>query len=215
MKYFVLFFFVLSVNHAIAKGCGGHGGGGHGGCGKGGHGSRGGHSSHGVYDNNPEYSLSAKFIPLNGYIVYDKDTLTGLIILNNLSVSLGKSANNKDENGHKYFYNDRLLKSVVVYGKNQELFLTRINSGDKTLSRVLHFGRLRIFDDRYCFISPDNIDKGRMKVAFDDQFKTVGSFVSLDTRYPLIKSVNKIYGLHLKTSEYSWDHLYSYITMLD
>lgn len=152
---------------------------------------------------------SALYASLDGYIVYGEDTLSGVVTVADRSVYLEQVLDAATEYGYNADYADSMLNEVVVFKGNRELHLARILPGDKQLYRVLHTGRLNIYDDSYCLLSGNNINRAHIKVV------SGGRVSEIENKDQLLEQVNAAYGMHLKHKGMTWAKLLDIIDTLD
>jgi len=82
--------------------------------------------------------------------------------------------------------------------------------------RVIHEGKLNIYDDRVQYIyKPSDIDKNLIMVSYDGVVDDLSSFFTENTKRDLIGYVNDIYGLHLNPKKLTWQELLVKVDMLD
>ena len=197
---------MLLVNIVYAKGgCGGHGGGGHG-CGHVG----GAVGAHGSSNTDVFKDLRTKIC--SGYIVYNTDTLSGIIVCVDNKVCL------KDPQGpdstHTYMLKDTALSAVMLYENNQSLYLTRL--GDKKLYRVFHTGKLSIYDTYYSFdYRSKEFFNNHSKIVYGSRIPQLRGAGTLSTKRKLVSEINNVYGLDLKAKSYSKRALLDYVAKLN
>lgn len=158
------------------------------------------------------------YIRQGDYVVYKGDTLGGVITLKNDRVVLAQTDSNEPKAANTFMLDDILLTSVVATGYmgQHDLCLTRINPHDKKMMRVLHSGRMCVYDDRCMFPDAGNIDAARIKIACGGDAVPHYPLVVLDPELYLIKKVNKAYGLDLKKKDFdNMPGLLHYIDGLD
>ena len=161
-----------------------------------------------IYDN------SALNASLDGYVVYNNDTLTGIVTITHEAILLEQPIDSARGYAYTFSYKDDALKTVVVFDGLKRLCLTRPQENGKELLRLLHTGKLNMYDDIYSFPTVENIDKTRIKIGYNGKLKSLGAAVK-DGRSPLVKAVNKAYGLKLQTADMNWYNLLLYINKLN
>ena len=163
----------------------------------------------GKRDNYEELRLPGSVNRAAGYVVYNADTIKGIISFNRFDVFVEQPINK--EYSYYYQFNSRNLhlKAVVTYNvDNKPLFLVRVSPKDHKLFRLVHEGKLNIYDDRFAYIyNPDQIDKNLIVVAYKGRVKEFGSFFTAGTKRNLIAHVNSIYGLDLDPRSITWKQL--------
>jgi len=153
-------------------------------------------------------------MPLGGYVVYNSDTLEGTITLNNRSVAV-KPADTSIPPA-TFQYADKDLQFIEVFSNELgPLVLTRANENDKELLRVVHSGKLTIYDDRYSFQPALNIDEAHARIASGKKPEPLCSIVCIDPKRSLIKAVNNTYNLKLHPQDFTLPELIYYINRLD
>ncbi len=135
----------------------------------------------------------------NGYIVYKGDTIKGLIMMGLDGVYLDHIQNNGSGKFYDVKFKDRGLKTIMMYNAdNKPLCLTRVKESDKKLMRLLHEGKLTVYDDRIGYVyTPDDIDPFLVVVSYNGEVETLGSFSKGETRKDLIAYINDVYGLKI------------------
>lgn len=152
----------------------------------------------------------------DGYIVYKDDTIKGLIMMGQNEVYLEHPISA----GYSTFYSLRLkereLKTIMMYNADKKpLCLTRIKDGDKKMMRLIHEGKLNVYDDRVGYIyKPSDIDPFYIVVEHNGEVENLGSFGSEGTRKDLIAYINDIYGMQLPYKT-GWDVLLRTMDGLD
>ena len=152
---------------------------------------------------------SALYASLDGYIVYGTDTLSGIVTVADRSVYLEQMLDADTEYGYNPDYADSMLNEVVVFKGNRELHMARISASDKRLYRVLHTGKLNIYDDSYCLLSGNNINRAHIKVV------SGGKVSEIENKDQLTEQLNMAYGLQLKHKGMTWARLLDIIDTLD
>jgi len=158
-----------------------------------------------------EYVVTDKRSPdmytfFDGYIVYCHDTAYGLINLTADGVYFDGG-----DLQLKVPYKHQGLKAVVLYNEqNEELYLKRIGN-DKILSRVLHDGKLVVYDSYYSFDKSD-FSYASLNAAY--RGKEQRPLVMLDSRVHMIRTINRVYGSDLPT-DYDWSAVVQHINTLD
>jgi hypothetical protein len=155
--------------------------------------------------------------PMEGFVVYEHDTITGDITMTKNAVSLETS-----DSGKNYDYKFRLkqkgLQYVTVYNNsdsNSQLNLVRLKD-DKRLLRIVHEGKLNIYDTRHGFIhTPEDIDVNTIMIVYNGQQESIHSSSVEKTKEWLTEYVNKAYNLQLQPRNFTWKELLIYIDKLD
>jgi hypothetical protein len=166
-------------------------------------------------DDVPTVRTVVKYISLDGYIVYKSDTVPGIITFDEHTIAVEPSKKEHSIYAKNYFYKDALLRGIVVFNGSKEMHLTRFDGDDKKLWRVIHTGKLTVYDDQFSLLTINNVNKANIKVAYNGQVKTPHSILGNDTKKQLTECVNQAYGLSLNSKDYSWKELLKYIDQLD
>jgi len=163
----------------------------------------------GKRDNYEELKLPGSVNRAAGYVVYNSDTIRGIISFTKFDVFIEQPINK--EFSYYYQFNTRNLhlKAVVTYNvDNKPLYLVRVSPRGHKLFRLVHEGKLTIYDDRFSYIyHPEQIDKNLIVVAYKGHVKEFGSFFTTGTKRNLIDHVNDVYGLDLDPRNISWKEL--------
>ena len=146
----------------------------------------------------------------DGYLVYDKDTLSGILTVTNRSVTLEQPVDAQKEYSYNAALSDKYLKEIALFKGSKELYMTRLADDDKRLWRIVHTGKLNIYDDMYSFLNVGNIDTKHLRVSFAAQ-----PAAAIKNKAQFINALNKAYGISLKNKDYSWKSLFNYIDRLD
>ncbi len=164
-------------------------------------------------DNVPKGS-SVLNTSLDGYVVYSRDTLPGIVTITDKNIYLEQAVDGRHVQAYTFPKGDANVKAVAVFEGNNSLYLGRASDGGK-LSRVIHSGKLSVYDDKYNFFTPENVHRGKMTLAYGGQIKSPKSFLAADSKQLLIESINSAYGLQLDAKDFSWDQLLNYLDKLD
>ena len=182
---------------------------GHGHCGHG-HGVYAGHHGRG-HDTDALVGLRKRIY--SGYVVYGSDTLTGMIICTDNTISLKTSA--LQDSTVMYSIRDTNLYNAVLTDNGQTVELTRLE--DHKLYRVLHAGKLSIYDnyfsmDRYSkkFFGADSRTR-----RLDNRSEELNSFWTTSVKKKLVNRINEVYGLALNPKDYHKKQLLNLIGTLD
>ncbi len=147
----------------------------------------------------------------NGYIVYGTDTMRGVITMDRSSVHLEQPINDKKELAATTAYSNKQLKAIVLFKGNRILHLTRFSKKERELWRILHTGKLNIYDPMFSFLTPGNIEKSMLKIAYHGQ----GTYKEVRNKKQLTDHINAAYGLKLDAKKYTWPELFALIDKLD
>ncbi len=152
-----------------------------------------------------------------GYLVYEGDTVKGYISFDVNEVVYHRQI---DE---RYFYEARVktkdtkLSAVVTFRKDgKAMYLTRLKPKDKKMVRLLHDGKLKVYDDKLGFIyKPSDVSNSYLLVSYNGITEELGSLFSMSTKYDLIGYVNEVYHTKLVANNTSWDELWKILDDLD
>ena len=150
----------------------------------------------------------------DGYVVYNNDTLSGIITPTKTLIVLEEPLDGIHELTGAYGYDDKQLNAVAVFEGNQELYLSRPIAGGK-LMRAIHIGKLNIYDGNLRFLTADNVNKGKLTLVYNGDVIVSKTFLASDGKQLLIEYMNKAYGLNLKAGNFTWSKLLGYIDTLD
>jgi len=160
-------------------------------------------------DNFEEFKTPGAVNRADGYLIYNDDTLKGIITLDKYSVWLERPVN--DDYSFYYYFrpSDLKLKAVIAYNvDNKPLYLTRVTCKDHKLLRLVHEGKVNIYDDRFGYIyAPNQIDKNLVVISCDGKVKEMGSFFAINTKRSLIGYINHAYNLNIDPKTISWKDL--------
>jgi len=152
---------------------------------------------------------------LSGYVVYGADTLDGILRFEKKTVLLATTDSGQNES-HKF----KLKKKELIYisatnEDKKQLTLVRLKDEPKKLHRLIHEGRLSIYDTRRDFLyKPDDVDIESLTVVYDGHTeKLKGSPGQVMNQ--LTSLVNSLYGIKLDPSKFTWNELLIYVDKLD
>ncbi len=155
---------------------------------------------------------------LEGFVVYAFDTLRGSITLDHNSISLEKTDSGRNYD-YKFKPKQKHLTCVSVNNEdNKHLELVRIKNDENGLYRIVHEGRLNIYDEKHDFIyQPDDIDIRNLVVVYNGKpIYLKGSSMTVDEiKERLVGLVNSAYESKLNASKINWNELLIYIDKLD
>ncbi len=160
-------------------------------------------------DNTSKHSNSSQFYSFDGYVVHNTDTIAGVVTITHNMVALENFAGQSNIVRYTNNLKNPSLKSITVYKGVKELNMVRLGA-DKHLSRVVHDGKLRIYDKSYEFLTAQNIEK---KLLVEDV--ATGEFVKVNSTAELINLVNKKYGLSITPDKQSREELMLMVNRLD
>ena len=153
---------------------------------------------------------------LEGYVVYANDTLSGAISMRGNTVFL-ETADTARGYDYKFKMKNKQLEYVTAYNDDdKQVKLVRLTKSKNKLWRVVHEGKLNLYDDDHRFIyRPEDIDKMSLIAEFNGQEKTLNSFYGVKSKDQLTAYINEAYGLHLDPKNYNWNQLLIYLDKLD
>lgn len=161
-------------------------------------------------DNTTRHSNSARFFSFDGFVVYGADTLYGIVTITKYEVGIEHQSIADGIRYSSYELTDKHLKAITVYKGMRELHLVRAWPSDKHLSRVVHAGRLTIYDRKFSFLTADNVSR-RLRIA------SPGSEDLLHTRdtHELLALVNRTYAANIGDEERDKGRLFTIINRLN
>jgi hypothetical protein len=146
----------------------------------------------------------------DGYIVYKKDTMPGIVTFTNREVQL-ENTNPKDR--HRAYgaqLSDPFLKEIVLYRGPEELHMSRATAKEKRLWRVLHTGKLNIYDKQYKFITAKNIDIRSLRIKYGAL-----RMQKIRSKTQFVHALNRTYKLRLNADKYDWKELFDIVAGLN
>jgi len=153
---------------------------------------------------------------LEGYVVYANDTISGAlsILTTKVLVETADSARGYD---YTFKIRNQELKYVTAYNNDEkQIKLVRLPVNKKKLWRVVHEGKLNLYDDCKGFIyEPGDIDKMLLVAVVNGEIKKLNSFNGTNSKEQLTNCVNEAYGLNLDPKNFTWNELLIYIDKLD
>ncbi len=162
------------------------------------------------------YADNAMEDELEGYAVYAHDTISGRLTLRTNTVYLAT----KDSSGsydYTFKARDKELEYVTAFNsEDKQVKLVRLEKNKKRLWRVVHEGKLNLYDDDHLFIyRPEDIDKMSLVAEFNGTTNTLRSFYGVKSKEQLTGYINEAYGLQLDPKKFSWNQLLIYLDKLD
>jgi hypothetical protein len=142
----------------------------------------------------------------DGYVVYAADTVRGNFKFSNDTISVTA----KNGKCSVFLWDDSLLRSFLLYSKwsTAEIFVTRVPEYDNSLMRLVHQGRLNMYDENFLFPLDENIQLSDLKLVANG--RPYSHKVALDPRKSIIKMINKVYNENLKPEAYNSDVMVLY-----
>ena len=173
----------------------------------------GGPSNYSNYNNNEE-ELSKE--PMDGYVVFYNDTLSGAVTIKKHALALETTDSGKNYD-YKFHEKDPGVQYVTVYNEDdKQLNLVRLKTDPKKLLRVVHTGKLNIYDGRRGFIyTPEDIDIKTLVVSWKGELASLHSSSVNTAKEWLTGYVNEAYGFNLDPKAFGWKELLIYIDKLD
>ena len=153
----------------------------------------------------------------DGYVVYKNDTLRGLIVLTDAEVQVEQPIDEQYSTFYLFHLKNTDLKTIMMYNTDKKpLCLSRVTPKDKRMLRVVHSGKLNIYDDRIAFVyAPSDIDKNYIIISYDGVVDDLSSFLTENTKRDLIGYVNDVYGIKIDPKTINWQELLTKVDMLD
>ena len=141
-------------------------------------------------DETSKHANSARYFSFDGIMLYGTDTISGIITITHNTVSLEHIATYKGRKDYSSALSDPHLQGIIIYKGAKTLQLVRLSATDKHLYRVVHHGKLNLYDRSYSFLTAENV--GRQMVAEHD-----GQRIKLKSDKELIDAVNTNYTTSL------------------
>lgn len=153
----------------------------------------------------------------DGYVVYNRDTLRGFIFVSKDEVNLEHPISNELSKYYNFQLRDRSLSFITMYNHDKKpLCLTRVRPNDRNMMRLVHEGKINIYDDRINYIyDPEDIDKNMIMISYDGIVEDLSSFLTETTKRDLIDFINDVYSLKLDPKTLTWKELLIKIDKLD
>lgn len=153
---------------------------------------------------------------LDGYVVYAHDTISGAVTIKNNTIAV-ETADTARGYDYRFKIKKQQLQCVTVYNDdNKQVNLVRLKDEPKKLWRIIHEGKLNIYDERHDFIyRPEDIDPKTLIVVYNGELVHIHARSMEATKQRLTSFVNKAYGSDLDPNKYSWKALLVYIDKLD
>jgi len=163
--------------------------------------------------NQPNYNEVEE---MKGYAVYENDTLKGAITIKGRTVSV-KTADGQRDYDYTFRPNKKGLQYVEGYNNDSvELNLVRLKENDKKLWRVIHTGKLNVYDGGTGFIyRPEDVDASTILVVYNGEEISLHSHNRDVTKQRLTAFINKAYGTDVNPNNMSWKSLLIYLDKKD
>ncbi len=154
--------------------------------------------------------------PMDGFVVFYNDTLSGAVTVARRAISMETTDSGKDYDYH-FHEKDPGLQCVTVYNEdNKQLNLVRLRGNTKKLWRVIHTGKLNIYDGRRGFIyKPEDVDLKTLTISYNAEITSINSSSVQETKQWLTGYVNQVYNLNLDPKKFTWKELLIYVDKLD
>lgn len=160
-------------------------------------------------DNTTRHSNSARFFSFDGYVVYGRDTLYGIVTITKYEVGIEHQSVTDGVRSSSYELTDKQLRAITVFKGLRELNLVRVQPQDKHLSRVVHAGKLHIYDRNFSFLTAANVSR-HLRIA-----PLTGTVIHANNRRELLTLVNKTYGITAGSPEMETETLFTIINRLN
>lgn len=158
----------------------------------------------------------ADYFSFDGFVVYKQDTIDGVLTVLDKELVLEQPIDSNRFYGYRYALKDTALKTIVLCKGIKEMCLVRQAVDNKRLWRLLHYGKLSVFDNGFDFVASNNLRKRRMWVSVNGgAAKPLKSFLKAGTKDVLVQYINQVYGLSLDPNHYSWTSLLYKLSTLD
>lgn len=166
---------------------------------------------------NGHRQMTTIYKQLDGYVVYKGDTLHGMMQLTKTTVYFEQYQRHDEVKPYVIKIKDTALHTIMVYNYDMKpLCITRVKPDDKKMHRVIHTGKLNIYDDWMKYIyKPSDIDPYLLVVEYNGEVDELGSFTKGTTMRDLVAYVNDIYSLKLDARNMTWAQLMRKIDELD
>lgn len=165
-------------------------------------------------NNNNESQISSQ--PMDGFVVFYNDTLSGAVTVAKRAISMETTDSGKDYD-YRFREKDPGLQYVTVYNEDdKQLNLVRLNGDAKKLWRVIHTGKLNVYDGHRGFLyKPEDVDLKTLTIYYNGEISTLNSSSVKTAKEWLTGYVNRAYGLSLDARDFSWKELLIYVDKLD
>jgi len=166
------------------------------------------------YSENNESQISRQ--PMDGFVVFYNDTLSGAVTVAKRAISMETRDSGKDYD-YRFHEKDPGLQYVTVYNDDdKQMNLVRLKGDTKKLWRVIHTGKLNIYDGRRGFIyKPEDVELKTLTVYYNGEISSLNSSSVKKAKEWLTNYVNRAYGLSLDPRDFSWKELLIYVDKLD
>jgi len=174
------------------------------------------HYNYANTENTNENTNNAEGQYMDGYVVYAMDTIAGDVKLTSNAVFI-ESKDSVRSYDYKFHLKQKELAFVSLYNSDgTQVCLTRIKTDPKKLWRIVHEGKLNLYDQNFGFIyKPEDIDYRSVMVLYNGEPQFIGSSSKAQTKQRLTEYINKIYGADLNPNDFTWKQLLIYLDKLD
>ena len=200
----IFVFITLCLQFQICQAKGGHCAAGH---------SCGGHayaSTHHSQHDTDAFAELRKSI-YTGFVVYGSDTLQGMVICSGNAIGVRVQG---ADSTISYPVTDTHLRFASITGKGRPLELVRLQ--DNKLYRVLHKGKLNVYDTYFSFdYNSKEFFNAASWVSYPGYGHSLNTFWTTSVKKKLVLRMNEAYGLTLSIKDYKKKELLAYLSTLN
>ncbi|MDR3681996.1 MAG: hypothetical protein P4L41_18640 [Flavipsychrobacter sp.] len=144
-----------------------------------------------------------------GYVVYRKDTVRGLLRFKMGAVWIENGMFNA---AGKYKINDRHLHAITISNREGTIIkLVKFKNFNNKFYRLVHEGKMTMYDRHFVFSKePREVDIENMVVTYDGNVKELNEKWVLGAKKKLVDEINQVYGTNISPKDYSHDELVKY-----
>lgn len=162
-----------------------------------------------------EYEALVKKYKKLGYIVYSGDTLRGYLLFDEHSLKYQSIKDSSTNDFTVYKYNDLNLTAAVTNNKvGSWLYWIRVEPTSKRMYRLIHSGKLTVYDDKLEFINnPKDISTSYLVIKYNN---TVDKLTNILTnRQEFVDYVNQVYHTKWVPQNMEWTDMWMQLDGMD
>jgi hypothetical protein len=144
-----------------------------------------------------------------GYIVYRKDTVRGMLRFKMGHVWVTNGMFNA---AGSYKLNDRHLHNITLSNREGTIIhIVKFKNFNDKYYRLVHEGKMNMYDRHFVFnMAPDQVDIENMAVTVDGNIKELNEKWGFGAKKKLADMINEVYGTNISPKNYSPAELVKY-----
>jgi hypothetical protein len=153
----------------------------------------------------------------DGYVVYKNDTIRGYIMVDKKDIYIKQFGGFGHDVERTFSTTNTDVTCVMLYNAEDKMMaLVRLNAADRKLWRIVHEGKVNLYDDRIGFIyEPNDIDKDNLTIVCGGEVEHMKTFFGFDVKQSLIDDINHEYGAALNGKTSTWSQTLEFLDKQD